>query len=133
MNRLWDAGLLLLRLGTGLLLIANHGWSKLVSAYGYVVQGKEWKFIEGVEKLGFPMPAFFAVAAALAEGIGSILLIIGLFTRYAALFIAITMGVAVYRHLTTDFRYELAAIYLLIAVALMLLPPGKFSLDAKRK
>ena len=133
MNRLWDIGLLLLRVGTGLLLIANHGWSKLMSAYGYVALGKDWKFIEGVAKMGFPLPAFFAIAAAMVESIGSVLLILGLFTRYAALFIGITMGVAIYRHLTTDFRYELAAMYLLIAIALMLLPPGRFSLDAKRK
>ncbi|MCI0412816.1 DoxX family protein [bacterium] len=133
MNRFWDIGLLLLRLGTGLLLIMNHGWGKLVSAFGYLAQGKPWKFIEGVANLGFPFPAFFAVAAALAESIGSILLIIGLFTRYAALFIAINMSVAIYRHLTSDFRFELAALYLCIALAFLFLPPGRFSMDAKRK
>ena len=133
MNRLWDVGLLLLRLGAGLLLIVNHGWGKLVSAYGYLAQGKDWKFIEGVANLGFPLPAFFAVAAALAESIGSILLILGLFTRYAALFIMITMGVAVYRHLTSDFRFELAALYFLIALTFVFIPPGRFSVDARRK
>jgi putative oxidoreductase len=133
MNRFWDVGLLLLRLGSGLLLITQHGWGKLASAYAYLAHGKEWKFIEGVGKLGFPAPEFFAICAALAEGIGSVLLIVGLFTRYAALFIAITMGVAIYRHLTSDFRFELAALYFLIALALVLLPPGRFSLDAKRK
>lgn len=133
MNRMSDVVLLLLRAGTGLLLIVNHGWGKLISAYGYVVQGKEWKFIEGVANLGFPLPAFFAVAAALAESIGSILLILGLFTRYAALFILITMSVAIYRHVTTDFRFEMAALYFLIALTFVFVPPGRFSIDAKRR
>jgi putative oxidoreductase len=133
MNRMSDVVLLLLRVGTGLLLIVNHGWGKLTSAYGYVAQGKDWKFIEGVGDLGFPLPAFFAIAAALAESIGSTLLILGLFTRYAALFIMITMGVAIYRHVTTDFKFEMAALYFLIALTFLFVPPGRFSIDAKRK
>jgi putative oxidoreductase len=131
-----DLALALLRIVPGLLLFFFHGQSKLVSAFSYVVSGTEWRFIEGVGKLGFPAPAFFAVCAALAEGVGSLLLVAGLFTRYASIFICFTMLVATYRHATTDMRYELAAVYAVISFAFIFLHPGKISLDAawrKRK
>ena len=131
MNKYADVALLLLRIGSGSMLIANHGFSKLVSAYKYVAHGESWRFIEGVAGLGFPAPAFFAICAALSESIGGALLIVGLLTRYAAAFIAITMSVAVFRHVSTDLRYELAAMYLLAAIALMLIGAGRFSLDRK--
>src|SRR5687768_11890737 len=104
--KITDFALALLRIVPGLLLFFFHGQSKLSSAFSYVVSGTEWKFIEGVAKLGFPAPAFFAVCAAVAEGVGSLLLVVGLFTRYAAIFICFTMLVAVFRHATTDMRYE---------------------------
>ena len=133
MSKSSDIALLLLRMGAGAMLIANHGLSKLISAYGYVVHKQPWRFIDGVDELGFPFPALFAVGAALIETFGSLLLILGLFTRYAAAFVVILMSVAIYRHLSSDFRYELAAMYLLVALALLLIGPGRFSLDAKRR
>ena len=133
MNKFSDIGLLLLRIGSGFLLIANHGLSKLISAYGYVVHKQPWRFIDGVAELGFPFPAFFAIGGALIESIGALLIILGLFTRYAAAFLVVMMAVAAYRHLISDFRYELAAMYLLVGLALILIGPGRFSLDAKRR
>jgi putative oxidoreductase len=133
MKNYHDIALLLLRIGAGALLIANHGWSKLISAFKFIVHGEPWRFIDGVANLGFPVPAFFAIAAALTESVGSVLIILGLFTRYAAAFVAITMSVAAFRHLTSDFRYELAAMHLLVALALILMGAGRYSLDAKRR
>jgi putative oxidoreductase len=127
---LGDLGLLIVRLAAGLMLIGFHGWSKLVAAFGYVFQGQEWRFVEGVAGMGFPWPGFFAVCAALAESVGALLLAAGLFTRYAAAFVAINFVVATYRHLSTDMRFELAAMYLAFALLFLLGTPGRYALDS---
>lgn len=106
----------LLRFASGLMLMYFHGLGKVNSAFGYLINGNEWKFINTVKSIGFPAPVLFALAATASEFIGGILLAIGLFTRYSAFFIAFTMAVAIYRHLTTDLRFELAALYFLIAL-----------------
>lgn len=126
-DRLLDAGLLALRLGAGLSLFSLHGWSKLTAATGYVFQGQEWGFVAGVAALGFPLPGVFAVAAALAESIGSLLVAVGLLTRVSAGFVGFTMLVAVYRHLSAGQPAELASLYLLAAIAIGLGGAGRYS------
>ena len=126
-----DIALLLLRVVPGTMLIVFHGWGKLTSGIAYFLHGQEWGFLKGVTNLGFPVPLFFACCAVLTETVGSVFLALGLFTRYAALFLAINMTVAIYRHLTSDFRFELAAMYCVIALAFVFLNPGDFSIDAK--
>jgi len=128
--RLQDVGIAFVRIFPALLLFLFHGQGKLISAYNYFVSGKEWGFVKGVAGLGFPAPAVFALLSTLAETVGSFCMILGLFTRYAAAIIFINMSVAVYRHLTSDMRYELAAVYGFIALAFIFLSPGRFSLDA---
>jgi len=126
-----DFALLVLRVVAGAMLIVFHGWGKLNSAVAYFLHAQEWGFLKGVSGLGFPYPVFFASCSVLAETIGSLFLILGLFTRYAALLLVINMSVAIYRHLTSDFRYELAAMYGVIALTFVFLHPGSFSLDAR--
>jgi uncharacterized membrane protein YphA (DoxX/SURF4 family) len=72
----------------------------LAGATGHLLQGQEWKFVSGVEALGFPVPVMFALAAALAESLSAFLLALELFTRVNAVVIAFAMLVAIYRHLS---------------------------------
>lgn len=126
-----NGGLLWLRLGLGIGLAWLHGWGKLTGAFGYLFGGEEWRFIAGVEAIGFPIPVFFAFAAALAEGVGALLVAVGFLTRPAAIAVAFTMLVAVYRHLSQGQGAELAALYLIGAVAIILIGPGAHSVDAR--
>jgi len=82
--------------------------------------------------MGFPIPGFFAVASALAESIGAVLLILGLYTRWAAAILAINMAVATYFELSKGGGgAELPGIYLIAILTVVLGGPGRFSLDAR--
>jgi putative oxidoreductase len=141
-----DIGLLVLRLA-GLYLAVGHGWGKVVG----LASGQS-RFVEGLAEMGFPAPVVFAWAAALAEFAGGLCVALGLFTLWAAGLAAFTMFVAGFgRHralsqflswlgiapATEDAlkawgNPELALAYLMILVAVALLGPGRFSIDARR-
>lgn len=120
-----SAGLLCLRvlMGAG---IAYHGGAKIFG-------GRMGAFAEGVGELGFPLPALFAWAAALSEFLGGLLIALGLATRYAAVFVLITMLVAGFgRHAADPFGVkEKALAYATMALTLILTGPGDFSLDRR--
>ncbi len=126
-----DLGLLLIRVLAGGMLAAFHGWGKVKSAYALLIHDQEWRFVQTVASLGFPLPTLFAAASAIAEFVGGLFLAVGFLTRLAASAIAINMLVAVYRHLTTDWRFELAALYLGIALLFLLGDAGRWALDAR--
>lgn len=121
-----DAGLLLLRVFTGLALAIAHGAGKFPPTE---------RFIDGVAKMGFPQPAIFAWAAAGAELIGGVLLAIGLLTRPSAFFIAITVGTAAFvRHAPDPFSgKEKALLFFAVAVLFLLSGAGRYSIDAMLK
>ena len=83
-------------------------------------------------------PTSFGFVAAFSESIGSILLIVGLFTRPAALLLAMTMVVASYFHIEVATEAQGsgwkaasgAPEFLCVYLALMITGPGKYSLDA---
>jgi putative oxidoreductase len=120
-------GLLLLRLVVGAAFVI-HGWPKIQNAF-------HWMDAMG----GQGMPSVLQALAALAEVGGGIALIVGLLTPLAALGIAGTMSVAIGMvHLRAGHpfvavgrpSYELAAVYLAAAILLLLVGPGRLSLDA---
>ena len=133
MRRLADAGLLLLRAGVGTMLLCLHGWARLVSAFGYLFLGRQWTFVALVQRMGFPKPAAFAVASALAESIGAVFLIVGFGTRLAALVVGFNMAVAVALELSKhSASVELPAVYLVAIATIALAGAGAYSLDARR-
>lgn len=125
-----DTVLFLLRFVPAILLLVFHGWGKLQAATAYVLQAHGWEFVGAVASLGLPMPGFFAVCSALAESVGALFLALGFFTRYAAAVVAMNMLVAIYRHVSTQTAFDFPALYLLLAAIFVVIPPGRFSLDA---
>jgi len=121
---LTHVGLLWLRIFTGV-GIAYHG-------YGKVFGGHIEKMIPGVAAMGFPQPEIFAWAAALSEFVGGILIAIGLFTRPAAFFVFVTMGVAAFIAHRADplSAKELALAYFASSGALMFMGSGQYSLGS---
>jgi putative oxidoreductase len=122
-SRFQPAVPLLLRMVLGAIFIA-HGFHK--------ISGGMHELTNTVGRLGFPMPEAFAWAAALAEFLGGICVLVGLFTRWAALAIAIVMAVAVSKvrlHEGLVGGYEFPLTLLVVAIALALTGAGPVSLD----
>jgi putative oxidoreductase len=103
-----------------------HGWPKM-KALG--------AFIEKVDTMGVPIAPVFATAAALAEFLGGLALILGLFTRYAAFSFACVMAVVVFKvqlphgFFAKDNGYEYPLVLLVAAVSLVFSGAGPISLD----
>lgn len=118
-----NAGIALLRIFAGASLSLAHGFGKIPV---------QEKFIEGTANLGFPLPTFFAWAAALSEFLGGAFLALGLFTRLSGLFIAVTMFVAAFiANGGKGFeKQELALFYLVVGLLFLLKGAGDWSLDA---
>jgi putative oxidoreductase len=120
-----SAGLLLLRLSVGVMMI-HHGQEKLADPQQFASTY--------VASLHLPFPLFFAYAAGFSELIGSWLVILGLLTPLGALALTGTMAVAAYQHILTAglniYVLELVALYLGGSLALLLVGPGRLSFDA---
>lgn len=124
-----DAGLLFLRVGMGIMMI-YHGAPKIMGGVeGWIKVGAAMKF------LGITFaPAFWGFMAAAAEFFGGILLIGGLATRLACVFLITTMAVAVTMKLATGaglFGASQAIENGIVYASLLIAGPGIYSLDYK--
>jgi len=135
MNR-WttDVSTLLLRVVAGAIFLP-HGYSKVFG------QGGPAAFAADLPS--YHIPTFLGYLAAYAEFFGAILLIAGLLTRLDALLLAGTMFVAVFVVQLPDalrdpdvhgfgavlHAIELPLSLLAITTAILILGPGRFSLD----
>lgn len=122
-----DLGLLVLRAWLGLSMSLLHGKGKL---FGFSEMSAKFP-----DLLGIGSPASLALAV-FAEVVCSVLLVLGLFTRLAALNLAITMSVAFFLAHKASLAAgpgsgELAFIYLAGFVTLLIAGGGRYSLDAK--
>ena len=120
-----SAGLLVLRAWLGLSLLLLHGKGKLLG------------FSEMSGKFADPLGVGTTTSLALtvfAEVVCAALLVVGLFTRFAAAVLAFTMGVAfIAAHkgvLSGPGNGELAFIYLAGFVAIFVAGGGRFAIDA---
>ena len=119
---LQSLGALVLRLSFGGLMIAGHGWSKMMA------------FSDRADS--FPDPLGVGNSASmglvvLAEVVCAALVAVGFMTRVVVIPLIITMCVAIFIiHVEDPFaRKELAALYGMGFIAIALIGPGKFSVD----
>ena len=122
----WKAGkefsILILRLVAGFVLLYGHGFGKLSTIF----TGQEINFFDPIG-IG-ANPSFYL--AAFAEGICAILLMLGLFTRYAAIVLAINFLVIFKVHFKDGYEaLELISLYLFTFIAIVFAGGGKYSLD----
>ncbi len=129
MHKLQGIGIAILRVVVGIVFLA-HGGQKL---FVYHFPG----VAHAMASMGIPLPAISGVVVTLVEFIGGILLIVGLFTRWAAILLAIDMAVAVLAvHLKAGFfmqngGFEYPLTLLAATVMLALAGGGALALDSK--
>ena len=122
LNALQPLGLLLLRVAVGIIFIA-HGYPKLIhpdAMRGFFVQ--------------HDLPGYFVGISGVLEVFGGGLLILGLFTRAAALLLAIEMCVAIWKvHSGAGYlalrNYEFPMMLAVACFALATVGAGRVSTD----
>jgi putative oxidoreductase len=117
----FNLAMLILRLGVGVLL-ASHGYDKLIHFHD--MENKFMNFLSLGQTVSLSLVVF-------AEFFCAILLILGLFTRFAAIPIIVVMSVALFKvHDGQLFSEgEKATIYLAGALTILLCGPGRISID----
>ncbi len=122
-----DLASLILRLTFGFTMLYGHGWGKLMKLFGD-------KPIKWADPIGLG-PEISLGLAVFSEVFCAGALILGLFTRLATIPLIITMGVAIFIvHINDPFgKIEFPLMYLIAYMAILLLGPGKFSIDGLRK
>jgi len=121
-----DIGLLILRLGVGAMFMV-HGIPKIIA-------GPElWGKVGGaMGNFGIHFwPTVWGFLAALSEGGGGLLMILGLFFRPAMALMFITMTVAATHHLTAGDGVQIASHAIeagTVFLSLIFIGPGKYTL-----
>ena len=122
-----DLGRLLLRITLGICLLL-HGIAKLQGGIDGIVQAVT----------GAGLPGFVAYGVYIGEIVAPLLLILGFYSRVGALLVAINMVFAIALvHRADVFKLaeqggwalELQGMYLIAAIALALMGPGRFGIN----
>ena len=117
----FNAAMLVLRLAAGVLMM-KHGYDKLVHFADYKSSFMSFLGLGSTSSLALVIFAEFFCA---------LFIIIGLFTRWAAIPLIITMGVALFKSHNGEFmgEGEMAALYLCAYITLLFIGPGRISVD----
>ena len=123
LNSLQPLGLLILRLVLALIFF-SHGYPKVAHS----APGMPAFFVE------HGLPGYFVYISGVMEVFGALLLALGVFTRVAALLLAIEMGVAIWKvHSSGGYlavhNYEFPLAMLAASFALATVGAGRLSLD----
>ena len=128
LNRYNNWSLMVLRVILGAVFI-YHGYPKLFGEGA--IQGTAGFF----DSLGIPIPVFSAVLVGIVEFFGGVMLVLGLFSRWVSIPIAVNMLVALFLvHLKNGFSIAAGGfefVLVLFAMALVVLTHGSGALSVE--
>jgi putative oxidoreductase len=122
-DSLFNIGIFLLRVTLGILMCIHHGIPKIYhfsewqnTFFNFMNLGSRWSLVLSI----------------LAEAFASAFLVLGLFSRIAAILLLIDLGVAifVYQIHQPIVRYEDALLFFAGFLLILLVGPGKISVDS---
>lgn len=120
----------ILRIGAGLVLARFHGWPGATGAYQFLWKEKAWDWVPVFDKAHMPYPHLVAPAAAFLIAAVALSWILGFVTRlFSAVFIPVIIGAMIISQRVDTPHIEICALYLAIAVTLLLFGSGKVSVD----
>ena len=122
-----DVGLLIMRITFGGLMYLNHGHGKLLGGVD------RWYGLGGAltNLIGFEsLRTFFGLMASLSESIFALFIVVGLLTRISSSLLGFTMFIATLRHVLDGDLPEMAILYLIFCVLMLVAGPGKYSADS---
>lgn len=122
---------LLLRLVAGGMLFWVHGVHKAEGARDYFRSGGEWTLLDEIRGMGAPVPEATAVFATVVQLVAPLLLVVGLWTRPAAILLVGVLAGAIVQNLLAGRDPQLAVLYTLSVLTLSVWGAGRFSLDAR--
>jgi putative oxidoreductase len=128
-----SGGLLVLRIGFGLMMLIGHGWPK----FSKFEMAKDTWPVPALWPLSMMSPPVSMMATIGAEVVAALLLVVGVATRPAAFVLGFAMMVAAFQvHALDPFfsqgpgaSKELAILYLIPCLALILSGAGGYSVD----
>ena len=122
-----NVGLLLLRVFSGYLILVNHGFGKITAG------PSRWEKLGGaMESFGIDFfPTFWGFMASFSESFCGLFLVLGIFTIPASFLLSVTMFVAAFGHVIDGENAEKAFVFGAMFLAVMIMGPGKYSLDRK--
>ena len=123
-----DQGLLLIRITFGTLMFYSHGLSKILAG------PERWNRLGGAltDLIGLSfLKTFFGFMASFSESICALLIVLGLFTKLSSFLLFFTMFIASVKHFADGDLPEMALLYGIFCLFMILTGPGKYSLDKK--
>lgn len=119
--------IVILRIGTGALLLFRHGWEAAHGAYQFLWEEQPWGWVKAFDDVGLPYATLLAPTVALIVAAVAVSWCLGFLTRlFSFIFMPIALGVIVMAGPTYT---ELGWLYLLISATLLLYGSGAVSLD----
>lgn len=124
-------GHLFFRISAGLMVFYIHGLHKLEGWIAYVHNGAPWELLQEVQGMHFPAPYPSAILATLIQFICPPFIIVGLLTRLNAFLLLGALSGAILQNLLAGRSPQLALLYIISMITLILIGGGKISIDAR--